>query len=1193
MKAKKELYLNYLKDKDYNIKRTSSIFHNNDLPKISKNNNIIKKNKTFNKNINNKNFSFENFVFQIKNYDYDEITKWDNPARKYAIDIDKNKNKIKLCELIQINYANPLLLLNKQYIQEDYDQNLFISELNSIEDIIQINKSKKNKKKNNDNDIIANKSIYIEKIMEKRENLEINKKILNYYLQYYCKNNFEVMTPSIGKIRELTRIVDCYYDNIHSKKKKSIILKKYILDNTMKIIIKKKKFENLTKLYIILKKNILTCYKDIKKLKLKTMNFNYIKYYEENNRLLKEIELIEQRILKEFNKDNNINNNIIKFNVIDDIKKKLLRKKEKFNKIYNIEKSTIFDSKKSYIFHLYYLFNIEHDIQNNNTNINNNQIEIKSNHSLFVTEMEKIYKLKSKTIILEIVQDFKNKQEQNQNSIIIFNLDKPKLSNINNVIIEHKNLIPCFIKIFIKIKNLIDIFLYYYDLICSDKIEVNNNENLKNELKFRKNEFYEILDKHLSKLIILLDNIIQNEDEEFAISKKNLLIIINLICLFEKYLKIKFRVKYNKYINSVLKNFIINQIKLENKKVIDKSIVLLSKDIWEKNTLDPSIFDIKLIQQKIPFHLKNFISFFNESEIKESLTSKLINKNNIDDIFNYITNYYDNNNDNNNKISNINFDEILNIYSKEEINKLKDEIQNEYDSNNIIFNKPLNYTSLYITNSSCYILKGIEDQIINIIMFDSLVYEIFYGLFESIDLYIFITFKMFLKEQDKNNYLDKLLKNVSIKEIQKDMGNLEYWSDIVYFQKKYLFLKKFYYSTETKFCGFFGKDKQFISDDEKQSFIDNLIPKINIPVNNPNEKEKKEIKNITNNIFSFKKDNNGSDNNNEKNNKDNNEEDEDGIKPLNINIINNQNNNNDLNTIKSKIEGLNIFNFFRSSNENTTPEIPIEDLIKEIKTKLSTNNLKEIIILISCLLSIKKVLKRLVSLSTKIELELQRYEILNKINKYEKIIEQIRNFFYSKISSEILDFSKISYLIIGYNWSPNPEQGSTQLFEASEWVKKIKNIFEVIVSEIHNRFNKLFGEKKLTQFIIIFIKYIIESIQESFAKIKKCNDMGRSIMLKDIKHLKEGIENILKKYNYYKNIKTNILFDILIQYANAWYYNKDELIKFISNYNIQYKYFESFMNTSPIINELTYDNKNDLINKVKQNYLNQFKKIIS
>ena len=1222
MKAKKELFLNYLKDTDeIKINKSKSLIQNG-LPKVTNNNNINKINKSFTKDkINNKNYSFENFVFQIKNYDYNEITKWDNPARKYAIDMDKNKNKIKLTELVQINYANPLLLLNKEYTQEEYNVSLFISELNSIEDIIKINKNKTNKKKNKKdyNDIIANKNIYIEKIMEKREKLEINKKILNYYLQYYCNNNFDVMSPSISKIRELTKIVDLYYDRIHAKKKKSLILKKYIFDNSMKIYAKKKKFENLTKLYFILKNNILTCYKDIKKLKLKSMNYNFIKYYEENNRLLNEIELIEKDILKIFNIGDNTQNNIIKFNVISDIKNKLIRKKEKFNKIYNIEKSNIFDSKKSYIYHLYYLFNIEHNTENKNDNNNN-----KSDSGLFVTEMVKIFKLKSKTLILETVQDFKNKQNQNKNSIIIFNLDKPKLSKINNVIIDETNLIPCFIIIYTKIKNLVDIYLYYYNLICgTNNIGSNNDENFKNEFKSRKNEFYEILDKHLSKLIILLDNIINKGDEEPGISKQNLLIIINLICLFEKLLKIKFGVKYNKYINITLKNFLINKIKLENKKIIDNSIILLLKDIWDKNTLDPSIFDIELMQIKIPFNLKKFISFFNESEIKESLTSKLINKDNIDDIFNYISNYYDNYttinndnpNDNNNNyvenIKNINFDEVLNIYSKEEIDKLKNEIQNENENNTLIFNKPLKYTSLYITNSSCCILKGIEEQIINIIIFDSLIYEIFYELFDSIDLYIFITFKMFLKD---NNHLSKLLKNLNLKEIQKDMGNLEYWSDIVSYQKKYIELKKFYIVTEVKFCEFFGKDKQFISDEEKQLFIDNIIPKINLNNNIPNEKQEKEKQRMPDNnknfnIFSFKKNNasidkkenkdiNNGDNKNDKKENDNNkkEEDEDGIEPLNINQINesNINNSSDSNT-KTKSEGFGFFNFFRSSNENTKSfqDVPIEELIKEVKTKLSTIHIKEIIIFISCLLTLKKILKRLVLFTTKIELELQRYEVLNKINKYEKIIEQIRNYFYMDISSDILDFSKISYLIVNFKWSPSPEEGSTQLFEASEWVKKIKNLFEVIVCEIHNRFNELFGEKKLTQFLIILIKYIIENIQESFSKIKKCNDMGRSIMLKDIKQLKEGIENTLKKYNYYKNIKTNILFDILIQYANAWYYNKDELTNYISNYNIQYKYFESFLNTSPIINELSYENKSDLINKVKQNYLNQFKKIIS
>ena len=82
-----------------------------------------------------------------------------------------------------------------------------------------------------------------------------------------------------------------------------------------------------------------------------------------------------------------------------------------------------------------------------------------------------------------------------------------------------------------------------------------------------------------------------------------------------------------------------------------------------------------------------------------------------------------------------------------------------------------------------------------------------------------------------------------------------------------------------------------------------------------------------------------------------------------------------------KNEGLGFFNFFRNSNENSIQEIPIEELIKEIKLKLSSIHIKEIIILISCLLTLKKILKRLVLFTTKIELELQRYEILNKINK--------------------------------------------------------------------------------------------------------------------------------------------------------------------------------------------------------------------
>ena len=137
-----------------------------------------------------------------------------------------------------------------------------------------------------------------------------------------------------------------------------------------------------------------------------------------------------------------------------------------------------------------------------------------------------------------------------------------------------------------------------------------------------------------------------------------------------------------------------------------------------------------------------------------------------------------------------------------------------------------------------------------------------------------------------------------------------------------------------------------------------------------------------------------------------------------------------------------------------------------------------------------------------------------------------------------------------------------------------------------------FGEKKLSELIKQLINYIINSIQDNLAKIKKCNDMGRSIMLKDIKLLKEGIDNILKKYELNKKIQNDKDFDLIIQYINSWYYNSEELYQYIFNNNIEFKHFENLYLTSPIINQLAFDEKNNFMKKVKQNYISKLKKII-
>ena len=1161
MKAKKEFFLKYLKDEAYPIKinpklivenGSSSNYKNNDINKI-----IIPQNKTKKEK-----YTFEKFASEIKDFDYSKKTKWDNEARNYCINLDKKENIIKLTELNQINFKNPLLFLNKDYFQEKYNPKLFEKELINIESKINSNKKFLNDKDN----------IFIEKLMEEREKFELYKKVLKYYLDYYCINNTEIMNPPIDKIRQLTKITDFYYEKLHSKKKEILIMKRCNIDNAMKLILKKKKMANLLKIYSLFKHDIIIIFNGLKELKTKKMNYDFISYYKTINKLIDEVEKIDKNIINKLNKENNgIEKNIKKLNLMTEVKQKLINKKEKFNNKINEEINNIFESKKSYIFDLYYLF----DIIENNQNINSKI----SKDIFFINKMKNNFKKKSKIIILESLQYIYNSEYTEKKSNFIYNSLNPKLSSMNNIIINEKLLNIYFINIFVKLKNLLDVFLYYYNSITLKDTKEKEYENFKNEFKSIKNDFYEILDKHISKTIILIENLTLSGNESLSISKKNIIYIINLICLFEKLLKIKFNVKYNKFINLALKNYLINTFKFENKKILEKSIILLTNNSLEKKLLDTSIFQIDSIREQTPFYLKRFVSFFNESEIKDSWISKLINKNNIDDIFNIIINNEEYN-INNLEFKYKNFDEIIILFINEEDKEIyKKEIDNE--NNIIIFNQPLKENTSYINNSSFVIIKGIVEQIINIIIFESQIFEIFNNLFDTIDLYIFIIFKLFIIE---SRYKSEFLKNINESDLEKI--NIDYLSNIILFHKKFSDLKRFYNLYEIKIKNYFGEEID-IYQENGNNFFESLISNFDFKkYNNTKEDENGKASNNGENIEEKGSETKNIDNQISKENRNINKEED--IEILNINEMNkiNENNNEENNILKGK----KIFSFFNDSNQiNNEKEKENENIINDTKIE----NIKKVIILISCIFTIKKILKRLISFSTKIELELERYEVLCKINKYEKLLEQIQNIFYLEIITNIFDFSEISNLIDNYNWAPSPEEGSKKLFDASDWVKKLKIYFEKIISEIHNKLFEIFGEKKLSEFFNVLLKYIINLIQENFSQIKKCNDMGRSIMLKDIKLLKEGFNNTLKKYGTNKKIKIENIFDVIIQYANAWYYNCDELYQYIFNYNLEYKYFENIFNSSPIIEQLTYNDKNDFLKKVKQNFLNKFKKIIS
>ena len=715
MLAKKESFLKYLKDEftpNIKIKKLNSNIKTNNSNNKSEN----KKDILLSPN-NKEDYSFQNFVQKIKNYDFNKKIKWE--IHKSSLIADINSHKIKLMELNRINYINPLLILNKDYIKDNYNPDLFQQELTNIEDKLKINNNNNisiNKNKKNYKNILENSENFVEKLINERETFELNKKIINYYTIYYCENNIEKIAPSIKEIEKMNLDIDSCYEKIHKGKEKIKELKKFNIDNTTKLIIKKKKYENLVKIYCFIKNNIFNYYKDIKSLKLKNMNFDYIKYYNEMNKIINKIDSLGKNIEKE-----NIFQNQ-KFKFIEGFKNKLMKKKEKFIYKYNQEINKLFDSKKSNIIELYYLFNIENSIDINNDK--NLEIKIKSNQSnLFISKMSKNFKICSKKLILETLNNYRKKEKKKLNTITIMNLSNQKLSEINNIQIDDTNIIPSFKQILSKLKTHIDTFFYYYNLITENN-NINNIIdiiNLKKEIISRKNEFYEIIDKHLSKLLKLFYNPKEKINEEKILPKKFFLIIINLLCLFGKLLQYKFDVNYSKYLNLSLKNYIVNQIKSENKNVLNRALILLKNDYWEKTVLDKSFLEINNLKQKTPFYLKTFINFLNEENIDNNNNINDINKNNIENIFNHIINNDSINNEYN--LYDINFEKIVDLYNNND-NKIGIKLMNNKNEIKIL-NKPLKYNSLYINNSSMCILRGIEEQICNLIIFEFLNYEIF------------------------------------------------------------------------------------------------------------------------------------------------------------------------------------------------------------------------------------------------------------------------------------------------------------------------------------------------------------------------------------------------------------------------------------------------------------------------------------
>lgn len=352
---------------------------------------------------------------------------------------------------------------------------------------------------------------------------------------------------------------------------------------------------------------------------------------------------------------------------------------------------------------------------------------------------------------------------------------------------------------------------------------------------------------------------------------------------------------------------------------------------------------------------------------------------------------------------------IINSYNQHELNSINEPIQIKSS----ILTKPINNKKFILSSSTINSIKSLQDLVSNIIIFESLTFDVFSNIFYLIDYNIFASLKMFIEKK----YFAMLFEDVSSDEVRKK-GKIEQAVDTIIYQKKFNKLRRYLLKTKKNFEMLFEMDIDIVNCSHE-----------------------------TNN--------------------DNYEVSDFYMPRFNSNII-----INDSNVYSCMVES---------------------------------------IILYESIISLRKILKRLSHFANKIELEFRSQYVIDTINEYESVLEEMKVFIYRPICANIFKIDSIFTKITNYRWDPKESEATSPFSEPNQFVD---NIFQ----EICEKYDKLYllsggslTEKSQKRFLDVMLIHIIEKLMDTFSKIKKCNSNGRSIMLKDIKFLKSKIESKFSK----------------------------------------------------------------------------------
>ena len=1024
---------------------------------------------------------WENFIKEMQAEVNKKISNL-NPHREYILKDNQLRKKMILNEIKHNNYKSPYDMIDINYSREYYNTNLLIDQLKSIANIFNTTKS-------------------FPEIMERKENLEVIKKIISQYLEYLVSHNFELILSELFKLESNEKCLNEAILMIKGVKNNLSLFKNRYISCSMKIVLKKQKYNNLCKMKFFLVKTLGKWYNDLKEAeKIGEEN-------EEGYNLFERYNKIQNDIVKWKNENNYINqkNNLL---LPDLIIQNLKKKMEKIKIFFDNKLNTIFCEKKNNLQNIYNLFCI-----------------IKVLKTQDPLDAFKIALKKSmRDSIFNITKDILSKSMNNVYNINMQNITTNKFSIFRLYSIKEKDYFKIIDIILSQIICIPECFHHYL-------IQEKGND-IGKLLSESSKEFYLLFEKKINKIINLISPNLTNSIDLINVHQP-FVRYISTLNIFSMSLQYYFKNEDSKFIKPYLTELVKKQFNFQIKYYIKKICVFLGSDVWKRVPYEEKINPIFLglfnnnkniiNNSSIYSPYKRFMPLFSKDAynfIKNIKKSSNDIYENIPELFNKFIN------DHESVLSNIKYNENISQFSSSSTNLFTNlnlsnnnmrnndpskisEKENKEQNNQDDVNQNVNLNKIsllissknIISNSTMTTIKFIKKFLENIFLYPSLKDFIFKKILVIFEYYFIgsLNILMFNKQ-----YFEQIFKIVDLKNMMRPNGLIT-TSEFAIFLENFMDLKKFLVNALKNLSELYGGIKI--------------------------------------NLF----------------------EDSNKLSNTNINELIEQN--------KVIFPRLN-------------PSMPLD-------TSNKFCLLIETIVLVESVFSVYKYVKKFKKI-------IYRNNILNNninnnntaadnivsndldetLSLYKKALNQLLSYLYKPVCLNILIIQPILRKISNKNWAIKTRPNFEDIKE---------NYINLLTDEIIEKKDKLdllsgfsITSKSFIRFFYILIDVVITFLLNKISKIENWSDNGRTLFYDEMQIFKNLLISKLKEKNLEANL--DIYFNKLFKYIKAWFFNEDQLMKYIHEDKIEYKYIKSIIENGKEFKDKDTSDKKRFLTKVEEMY---------